>query len=283
MISQKNEFSTVLLVSKNGGETRSIRVKTRHLKRWKIYLGVLCFTILSLTAAIVILSGYISEHNRERSILIQKISKLEHEVPYVKDTLKAKTYIQGIETKLKKINDYLLKRGIKGFSKDFVGGNDNEPVKLSPTEIYAYYDDRVKDILYDIAYIPIGYSSESPVMTSGFGYRTDPFKPGTAEFHSGLDFRGHKGDNVKATADGEVVHAGWQQGYGKCIQIKHKYGYETLYGHLSRILVYPGQKIHAGDIIGYMGSTGHSTGTHLHYEVRKDHKPVNPVNFLRLN
>jgi murein DD-endopeptidase MepM/ murein hydrolase activator NlpD len=283
MIFSKSEFSTVLVVSKNGEETKSIKVPTKHLKSWKIYIGILCLIFLGLTTVIVILSRNLSEHNREKVLLSQKILQLEKKVPQAEDTLKAKTYIQSIEGKLKKINEYLTKRGIKGFSRNSVGGNNEGDVNLSPNEIYAFYDTQVKNILNSIAYTPIGYSAESPVMTSGFGYRSDPFRSGRAEFHAGLDFKGHKGDRVKSTADGEIIHASWFQGYGQCIRIKHKNGLETLYGHLSKILVHTGQKVNAGQLIGYMGSTGQSTGTHLHYEVRKSGKPINPVNYLRLN
>jgi len=283
MIFTKSDFSTVLVVSKNGGETKSLQVQTRHLKSWKIYIAAVGFIILSLTMAIIILSNNLSEHNKEKARLKQEISQLQKQVPQADDTLKAKTYIQSIEIKLKKINEYLIKRGIKGFSNNSVGGNGDGSEKLSPNEIYAFYDDQVKNILYSIAYTPIGYSTVKPVMTSGFGYRTDPFHSGAAEFHAGLDFRGGKGDKVKTTADGEIILAGWFQGYGQCIRVKHRNGYETLYGHLSKILVHGGQNVNAGDIIGYMGSTGHSTGTHLHYEVRKEGKPINPVNYLKLN
>ena len=283
MGSKKSDFSTVLVVSKNGGETKTLQVPTKHLKSWKIYVAAILFIILSLTTVIIILSKSIINHSTEKELLSRRILELQKQVPRASDTLKAKTYIQSIEGKLKKINEYLIKRGIKGFSTNSVGGNDDSSVKLSPNEIYAFYDEQVKNILSSIAFTPIGYSAASPIVTSIFGYRSDPFKSGRAEFHPGIDFKGSKGDRVKSTADGEIVQAGWFQGYGQCVRIRHKNGYETLYGHLSKILVHASQKVTAGEVVGYMGSTGRSTGTHLHYEVRKNGKPINPVNFLKLN
>jgi len=120
-------------------------------------------------------------------------------------------------------------------------------------------------------------------MTSSFGFRSDPFNSAHAEFHPGIDFKGNRGDIAHCTANGRVVSAGWAGGYGNCVRVAHSNGFETLYGHLSRITVHVGQKLSVGDKVGEVGSTGRSTGTHLHYEVRKDGKPVNPVKFLTLN
>jgi murein DD-endopeptidase MepM/ murein hydrolase activator NlpD len=120
-------------------------------------------------------------------------------------------------------------------------------------------------------------------MTSVFGYRGDPFNSEHAENHPGIDFRGAMGDAVKCTANGKVVHASWYGGYGNCIIIKHMGDYQTLYGHLSHINVKVGEEVKVGDVIGLVGSTGHSTGAHLHYEVRKNGTPVNPAKFLTLN
>ena len=101
--------------------------------------------------------------------------------------------------------------------------------------------------------------------------------------HSGIDFKGEKGDEAKCTANGRVESAGWYGGYGNCVRIMHANNIETLYGHLSRITVKVGQEVTAGQKIGEVGSTGRSTGTHLHYEIRKNGKPVNPVSYLSLN
>lgn len=115
-------------------------------------------------------------------------------------------------------------------------------------------------------------------MSSGYGYRIDPIY-NTTRFHAGLDFAAHMGTPVFATADGTVAFADRKTDYGNCIDISHGYNYTTRYGHLSEILVKPGQQVKRGDLIGKVGSTGKSTGPHLHYEVRYKDEPQNPVNY----
>lgn len=116
--------------------------------------------------------------------------------------------------------------------------------------------------------------------TSGFGYRQDPKGYGT-RMHEGTDMAGAYGTPIYATADGVVVHAGWDNGYGRLVKIKHDFGVETRYAHLSQIRVEVGQRVSRGDRIGDMGNSGRSTGTHLHYEVRLSGDAVNPMTFIK--
>jgi murein DD-endopeptidase MepM/ murein hydrolase activator NlpD len=111
-------------------------------------------------------------------------------------------------------------------------------------------------------------------FTSGFGRRW-------GRMHSGADFAGPRGTPIYATADGVVVHAGWQSGYGKLVKIQHQFGIETRYAHQSKIRVKVGQRVSRGQRIGDMGNTGRSTGTHLHYEVRVGGKAVNPMIYIK--
>lgn len=115
-------------------------------------------------------------------------------------------------------------------------------------------------------------------MSSGYGVRRDPIY-GSSKFHAGLDFAAKTGTPVFATADGVVSEAERKGGYGNCIDISHGYNYLTRYAHLSEILVSPGQNVKRGEMIGKVGSTGKSTGSHLHYEVRFKDEPQNPVNY----
>jgi murein DD-endopeptidase MepM/ murein hydrolase activator NlpD len=117
-------------------------------------------------------------------------------------------------------------------------------------------------------------------MSSGFGVRSDPFL-GRPAMHTGLDIRGSTGDPVRATANGTVESAGWSGGYGKMVELDHGNGFTTRYGHLSEIDVKVGQSIKIGQIIGRVGSTGRSTGPHLHYETRIEGDAVDPQKFLR--
>lgn len=116
-------------------------------------------------------------------------------------------------------------------------------------------------------------------ISSGFGYRADPFTHGGA-FHAGLDFRGPVGAPIYAAAAGRVRFAGYHQGYGNCVEIDHGNGLMTRYAHMSRINAKVGQEVAAGVEIGQIGSTGRSTGPHLHFEVRIHDRPVNPRPFL---
>jgi murein DD-endopeptidase MepM/ murein hydrolase activator NlpD len=116
-------------------------------------------------------------------------------------------------------------------------------------------------------------------VASGFGYRNDPFTK-VRKFHEGMDFSAKTGTPIFATGDGVVQRAdNSASGYGNHIVIRHGFGYETLYGHLSKYKCRPGQRVKRGDIIGYVGSTGRSEAPHLHYEVHKNNEVVNPLNF----
>jgi murein DD-endopeptidase MepM/ murein hydrolase activator NlpD len=117
-------------------------------------------------------------------------------------------------------------------------------------------------------------------LVSGFGVRADPFR-GSPAMHTGVDLRGEIGDPVRATADGRVTTAGWSGGYGRAVDVDHGNGLMTRYGHLSAIEVRVGQSIKRGQIIGRIGSTGRSTGPHLHYETRVHGEAVDPQKFLR--
>ena len=116
-------------------------------------------------------------------------------------------------------------------------------------------------------------------LSSGYGNRTDPFRGGR-DFHPGLDISANHGRPIRATADGTVLSAAYNGNYGNLVVIDHGFGITTRYGHLSRFGVASGQRIHRGDVIGYVGSTGRSTSPHLHYEILVNGKLINPLNLL---
>jgi len=121
----------------------------------------------------------------------------------------------------------------------------------------------------------LGYTRKASV----FGYRGNPFGWGF-EFHNGLDFPAPYGTPIHATGSGEVVSAGWNGPFGQAVVVDHGYGYKTLYGHMSRILVQPGDHVERGDTLGLVGSTGRSTGPHVHYTVFQGGAAVDPDSFL---
>jgi len=285
-LNSKN-VSTIVILNKGQAGNKTLQVKTKHITRFKHYIITAISVVILLIGTIALLQYRNSQQEDEKQQLVAQIAKLKGDMPItvakVADNNQAQTYIQSIEAKLKNINDYLKKRGLKGFSTKAVGGDANaQGNKLSDKDVYMAYNDYLSKLVNTVAFTPMGYPRSSS-MTSFFGYRSDPFDGEHAEYHPGIDFQGHQGDEVKCTANGRVVFAGWSNGYGNCIRIKHISDYETLYGHLSRIAVKVGDEVTVGQRIGSVGSTGHSTGAHLHYEVRKNGKPVNPVKFLTLN
>lgn len=130
-----------------------------------------------------------------------------------------------------------------------------------------------------LASIPQVSPAHVAYVSSSYGYRSDPFT-GAAAFHAGLDFPGPRGSHIYAAAKGTVSFVGQRQGYGNCIEISHGNGLMTRYAHLSGFRARVGDEVDAGSVIGAMGSTGRSTGSHLHFEVRLHDRPVNPRPFL---
>jgi murein DD-endopeptidase MepM/ murein hydrolase activator NlpD len=130
--------------------------------------------------------------------------------------------------------------------------------------------------------LPAGQPVPTVDLTSPFGVRYDPFTRRPA-VHPGQDFRGPYGSPIMAAGVGRVVHAGWLAGYGKAVMIDHGYNLVSLYGHMSRILVHGGQAVRRGDELGLIGSTGRSTGPHLHFEVRLDGRSINPRPLMEMN
>ncbi|WP_397598098.1 M23 family metallopeptidase [Sphingorhabdus sp.] len=133
-----------------------------------------------------------------------------------------------------------------------------------------------------LAAIPTSMPAAAVMMSSGFGFRSDPFT-GAGAMHAGLDFKGPVGTPILAAAHGRVTFAGFNGGYGKTVEITHANGLLTRYAHLSGVHVTRGQMVHRGLQIGRMGSTGRSTGSHLHFEVRLNGRAINPRKFLEAN
>jgi murein DD-endopeptidase MepM/ murein hydrolase activator NlpD len=174
-------------------------------------------------------------------------------------------------------------------------GGPYEPVPASPTapvgvtrnadpkfrELFNSWR-RLDQLQGGIVAIPSAQPVQSMSLTSNFGVRIDPFRGGRA-MHAGVDIPGPYGTPVYATADAVVGRTGWIGGYGNLVELEHGKGIQTRYGHLASILVGPGKRVKRGELIGLMGSTGRSTGNHLHYEVRIDGRAVNPMPFLQTN
>lgn len=198
--------------------------------------------------------------------------------------------VENYESKVKKVRAALADIGV-GPAKHAEGGVGGPYV---PVKLPANAEDFQRQIQramsarsqFDrlnktLAIMPIRRPIAGDIdMSSTFGMRVDPFL-GRPAMHTGLDFRGDVGDAVRTTGNGTVVSAGWAGGYGKMIEIDHGHGLHTRYGHLSATVVQVGQSVKTGQVIGRMGSTGRSTGPHLHYETRVEGNAVDPQRFLR--
>ena len=140
--------------------------------------------------------------------------------------------------------------------------------------------EKLDDVVAALRAVPLIAPAELGSVSSGFGARVDPFNEELA-FHSGIDFSGPLGADVRVTAPGVVVFAGPRGAYGNTVEVDHGYGIRTRYGHLSKILVQVGTRLDTGAVIGRLGSTGRSTGPHVHYEVWYDNAVRNPGNFIK--
>jgi len=269
---------SILMVAPGGKKVKSLNVKVFHIR-------IAVFTLIgfSLMSLLSFMSTYVfykkATHKRELSNqLVSRMNVLNRgliESQIVKENIEGK--IKDIEGKLLEMQDLLAKKGIK---KELSVGGDFIPADRLSISYVDFMEKDVDELFSIMKSSPVG-SPLSGKITSAFGYRKDPFNSRSA-FHSGVDIDATYGQPVIATADGVVDYSGWQQGYGKTVLIKHNDGYETLYGHLSKVMVKDGQEVKAGDEIGYAGSTGRSTGAHLHYEVMKTGKNMDPMKYLYL-
>ena len=171
-------------------------------------------------------------------------------------------------------------QGVGGPSEALAG--DKAPLQEGDPQFRALFMSwkKLDALEQGVISIPTTKPVASVSFTSGFGVRSDPFRGGAA-MHAGIDLAGPVGTPVYATADGVVGRAEWANGYGNLVELEHGKGIQTRYGHLSKILVKANTGVKRGQLIALMGSTGRSTGSHLHYEVRIDGRAVNPVPFLQ--
>jgi murein DD-endopeptidase MepM/ murein hydrolase activator NlpD len=281
-----------IFTQKNAAQPGVVQVKAKHINSLKLVVATVFIMVMVLMTAIFRLNSIAVKQSQENSRLQSQIAALQSQLEKENEEAllinaekegsrsKAVGYITDIQSKLKRINEYMNKRGLRGFSFKKLNISNNKPV--NDTKLYSDFNKYLDKLVNNIAYMPMGYPRLSS-FTSFFGYRSNPFDFGGGEFHPGIDFRGHSGGPVKCTASGRVIFAGRAGGYGNCVRIKHPNNLETWYGHLSKIKVKEGQRVTVGDLIGKVGSTGRSTGPHLHYEIRKNGKPVNPKQYLSLN
>jgi len=233
------------------------------------------------------LSEKYEELSFERELMLQQgdfiFSRLEEAAEATLRPLETALNSEGINT------EQLIEAVRRGYTGT---GGPVMPLMFGPEDVFEDpFANRANDLLIELDRLNLMKIAASKVplanpvrgsfrWTSGYGYRRDPFGGGR-RFHGGVDMAGPLGTPIVAAADGIVTYAGWQSGYGKIVIIRHAQGFETRYGHLTTIDVAKGESIFKGDKIGGMGSTGRSTGVHLHYEIRIGGETVNPMTYIK--
>lgn len=279
-----NRFHTIILVP---------HARAR-LRKWRV--SNLQITLLVTTVALATLAaGFFTWGFFTRTVDSAEIERLQTENSDLREiNVSFEASVRNLQDRLTEYEDRTLTLAIvagldpaAAGSEAGIGGGETTPADvLGSLEARADHLDGALDLIKAEFDEQLVWISSTPaitpargILTSGYGMRRDPITRGRA-FHSGLDIAAAPGAPVYATADGVVARAGRNGGLGKSVFISHGYGLSTRYGHLSEIAVKPGQKVERGDVIGHVGNTGRSTGYHLHYEVHRDGKAVNPAAFL---
>jgi murein DD-endopeptidase MepM/ murein hydrolase activator NlpD len=282
-------YSTIIFVPHARAKFRKLKVSHRFL-----------FSILSLVTSSLCLSTFFSVQYFTSLTQTHELSKLRNEnrelqsanEQFSKSVESLRTQLHTVEDRTRKL---AIIAGITTLDESSQGGtgglrnDDNNNPYRDDVDKMTFRSHRLQNDLNVVEQKFVAQSqllSSTPsiapvrgILTDGFGGRSDPFtgEPGQ---HNAVDISSAVGQAVRAPADGIVVKAEWANGYGNVIYISHGYGYSTRYGHLSSYAVRPGSRVKRGDIIGYVGSTGRSTGPHLHYEVRINNQPVNPLAYI---
>ena len=265
--------TSVLIVNSKDKNTKVRQVPTHIIVNWRKY--AYSFVLIAITLFLV--SGYLVYQNTSRSYK-ERLARANYIQSQI-DLKKALTTFASIDSGIFRINMFLQERGLENLKLENVGGIDEGFDIIHINEFTGFYDNQLFDLENTLFRIPLGKPFEGDI-NSNYGYRRNPFTSKGIEFHSGVDFKGRQGDSIRATGNGVVSFAGYNGGYGRCIVINHNESLQTLYAHLKQIDVKEGQTIQSGDHIGLMGSTGRSTGPHLHYEVIFDDKKINPLKYI---
>lgn len=270
----ENKFLTIMLIGLDKHSAKHYQIPAKlvtNFKKYALTLSVFCAVFFAIL--IIFISGYASSRN-ENSQLLSQIDDLQKKTDIIQEN-KVHEKFTSIDENLSRISAYLNERGVR------MENGNNYFISNDNVSMINYYQSYTSDVYNTLRKVPLGspYDGE---MSSGYGYRTNPFGGARGEFHPGIDFKGTVGDEIRASADGYVCRADWYGGYGNAVMLEHIDGITSLYGHMSRLAVTPGQFVRAGDLIGYLGSTGRSTGPHVHYEIRRNGEDINPIDFLTI-
>ncbi len=301
---KKKEYYTVMLVPGPNGRVRTFSISKTVLKTLALAVAV------ALTFSIYLFAEYrnaqskVGELQSLREELMQQKAQVQSFALNLIDYKRQMFLLRDLDTKLRRV----VSLGPRGRAQQVlgIGGPDELSVQNLATMGEKKQDEALKEMHEELTQLKGAASKQEaslqtlmeyfedkrslyastplgwPVhgwITSPFGNRTSPFS-GIVKFHEGVDIAAQTGTPVVAPADGIVVRAGFSSGYGNMVEISHGYGIKTVYAHNSRLNVKVGQHVKRGDIISYVGDTGSSTGPHLHYEVRLNGLPVNPMKYI---
>ncbi len=277
------------------------RILTFHISYFTITFVVILFLLAAIFSTIALLSHTTTQ--QEVANLIEKGKDWKEKEKLLRQEIEdLSESIEGLKPKIKKL--YVIASSSKEGAIDLwaKGGisdssSSKEHLLNLPKEVYYLkqvkqdvkltkkYIEHIKHFLEEREKIFSKIPSIWPLkvggyITSDYGWRRHPFNRRKMEWHRGIDIASWPGAPIIATADGTVKFAGWRGGYGLTVIIRHEYGFETHYAHLSRIKTRTGKRVKRGEIIGYLGRTGLTTGYHLHYEIRIGLKDVNPWAYI---
>ena len=283
-------YSTIIFVPHARAKFRKLKVSHRLL-----------FSVLSVVTSSLCLSTFFSVQYFTSLSQTHELSKLRVENRELQTANEGfSKSVESLRTQLRTVEDRTHKLAIVAGITSLDEGSQGGVGGLRPSDLgeNPYRDDldkmslRSRQINKDLSVLEQKFVAQSQllsstpsiapvhgILTDGFGGRSDPFT-GEQGTHNAVDISSAVGQAVRAPADGIVVKSEWANGYGNVIYLSHGYGYSTRYGHLSSFAVRAGQHVKRGDVIGYVGSTGRSTGPHLHYEVRLNNVPVNPLEYI---
>jgi murein DD-endopeptidase MepM/ murein hydrolase activator NlpD len=260
---------TIMFIPHSDAKPRSLKIPS---------VGILISAVLCITSFIYIYT--VSVNAVEYRKMEERLNYYSGHFVEMSQTMSA---LKNAEMELRKLFSFKTKEAIL----ENMDSSDNGSIDMEALQ------EQIKRTMEDVGEIreylsqerdvylatPMGWPVEGRISSS-YGYREHP-KTKKRDFHSGMDIAADAGLPVKATADGVVSFAGWSGGNGNLIALEHGLGYSTYYAHNRSVLVKVGQKVKRGDVIGHVGSTGNSTGPHLHYEVWKKGKAVNPYTFVK--
>ncbi len=296
-----NRFYTIMIVPENAQKPKQF-----HVPAWLIRVTLILLPILILLAITILLDyRYIGSQVSENRDLQAENRRLRQDVQLYQSRLDSMESslerIENFSSRLKMITNLMdrdqLSQQVESPLPSSVIAEKQTTPSTNPVEINfdqltnrSYGLEQNLHELYELLSDQRSFLNALPtkkpsdgVFTSGFGIRVSPMGDGAEKMHEGLDIAAGVGTPIHTPAAGTIIFAGKKSGYGQIVMIDHGYGLETWYGHTSRILVKPGQKIKRGQTIALIGNSGRSTGAHVHYEVHVNGIPVDPINYILEN